>query len=104
MPVRRDRDVDEHERQPDIPDLAVELQQRVFSEGRRHDLEARDQRELEPHHRQPDEPERDGEVRHEVVVGLAPADQRERERSHHDTEIREHAEDASNRQRHFDRP
>jgi hypothetical protein len=68
VPPRRDREVEEDERQPGVADLAVELQQRVLAERRRQGPEARDERELEPHHRQPDEAERDREVRPEAVV------------------------------------
>ena len=49
----------EHEAQPDVPDLAMELQQGILSERRRHRFEASDQRELESHHGEPDEPDGD---------------------------------------------
>jgi hypothetical protein len=102
--VRRDSEVHEDEGQPDVADLAVELQQRVLPEGRGHHLEASHERELEPHHRQAGEPQRHGEARPEVVVGLARPDDREHQRRQDDPEVHEDPRHRSRHERHARTP
>ena len=90
----------EDEHQPDVADLAVELQQRVLAERRGHGPEASHERELEAHHRQPGESKRDGEVRPEVMVRPAGADDRKHERRHDHAQVDDRGDDRPRHERH----
>ena len=85
--------MDEDEREADIADLAVELEQRILAERRGDRPEARHEHELEAHHRQPGEPERDREVGPEVVVGLMCPDDGEHQRRENHADIEERPDD-----------
>src|SRR5262249_6861049 len=92
--------VDEDEREPDVPDLPVELKERVLAEWRSDRSEARYERELEAHHREPHEAEGDREVGQEPVVGVVGSNRRENEWRKDRPEVREYAERRSDDQCH----